>query len=186
MGPVENVPDNSNIILRGISWLEESVPTWQVVVAVAVAVISLNFVGQMFSQPVGQAKVAPVTQAVQTETIKPVASAAKNAVSSTPANTVNKAGNTASGYPTASNTATVDNRSGYTERQHGTVANKARYGIISGTDVRVRAGAGTNTYIKGYFERGERVEVLEVIEDWYKVRRNNGQIGWVSADFCRI
>lgn len=57
-------------------------------------------------------------------------------------------------------------------------------GIITGTEVRIRSGAGTNTEILGYFEKGEQVTVLEIQEKWTKVQRANGQIGWVSNDFC--
>ena len=59
-----------------------------------------------------------------------------------------------------------------------------RTGIITGTEVRIRSGAGTNTDILGYFEKGEQVTILEVQEKWSKVQRSNGQIGWVSNDFC--
>lgn len=59
-----------------------------------------------------------------------------------------------------------------------------RTGIITGTEVRIRSGTGTNTDILGYFEKGEQVTILEVQEKWSKVQRSNGQIGWVSNDFC--
>lgn len=58
-----------------------------------------------------------------------------------------------------------------------------RNGIITGTEVRMRNGAGVDTEILGYFEKGERVTVLEIQEKWTKVKRTNGQIGWVSNDF---
>lgn len=59
-----------------------------------------------------------------------------------------------------------------------------RSGIITGTEVRMRSGAGVNTEILGYFEKGEKVNILEIQEKWTKVQRSNGQIGWVSNDFC--
>ena len=57
-------------------------------------------------------------------------------------------------------------------------------GLITGVDVRMRAGAGTSYAILGYYDKGERVAILSTVEGWYKVRRYNGDIGWVSADFC--
>ena len=66
---------------------------------------------------------------------------------------------------------------------NGSNQTNIRNGIITGTEVRMRNGAGVNTEILGYFEKGERVTVLEIQEKWTKVERTNGQIGWVSNDF---
>ena len=56
-------------------------------------------------------------------------------------------------------------------------------GTIIGTEVRMRKGAGTDTEILGYFENGEKVEVLKsnVNEGrkWYEVSRKDGTLaGW--------
>lgn len=59
------------------------------------------------------------------------------------------------------------------------------YGKITGTDVRLRAGAGTNTDIVDYFEEGEKVEITGRKNNWYQVKRDNGQTGYVSVQFCR-
>ena len=59
------------------------------------------------------------------------------------------------------------------------------YGKITGTDVRLRAGAGTNTDIVDYFEEGETVEITGRKNNWYQVKRDNGQTGYVSVQFCR-
>lgn len=82
----------------------------------------------------------------------------------------------------ASNTTTTASQTASTEDSKP--ANKT--GVITGTDVRMRAGAGTNTNIVGYFDRGEKVSVLSIQEGWYKVKRSDGGVGWVSADFCTI
>lgn len=55
---------------------------------------------------------------------------------------------------------------------------------ITGTEVRMRDGAGTNNAILGYFDKGESVDVLEIQTGWMKVRRSNGSEGWVSDKFC--
>ena len=58
-------------------------------------------------------------------------------------------------------------------------------GKITGTEVRMRGGPGTEYKILGAFEKGETVEILEDGNGWFKVRRKNGETGWVSADFCK-
>ena len=58
-------------------------------------------------------------------------------------------------------------------------------GKITGTEVRMRGGPGTEYKILGAFENGETVEILEDGNGWFKVRRKNGETGWVSADFCK-
>lgn len=63
-------------------------------------------------------------------------------------------------------------------------------GTITGTEVRMRSGAGTTSAILGYFTKGEVVEVLksDLVNGakWYNVRRNDGTSGWVSADYCGL
>lgn len=63
-------------------------------------------------------------------------------------------------------------------------------GTITGTEVRMRGGAGTNTEILGYFEKNEVVEVLksDIVGGlkWYQVKRTNGVTGWVSSDYCSL
>ncbi len=61
-----------------------------------------------------------------------------------------------------------------------------KLGTITGTEVRIRAAAGKTGQILGHFEKGENVTVLEVAEGWTKVKRSNGQIGWVSNDYCIV
>lgn len=69
-------------------------------------------------------------------------------------------------------------------------ADAAAAGTIIGTEVRMRKGAGTDTEILGYFEDGEKVEVLKsnVNEGrkWYEVSRKDGTLGWVAGDYCRV
>ncbi len=69
-------------------------------------------------------------------------------------------------------------------------ADAAAAGTIIGTEVRMRKGAGTDTEILGYFEDGEKVEVLKsnVNEGrkWYEVSRKDGSLGWVAGEYCRV
>ena len=66
------------------------------------------------------------------------------------------------------------------------IPSSQKLGTITGTEVRIRAAAGKTGQILGHFEKGENVTVLEVAEGWTKVKRNNGQIGWVSNDYCIV
>ena len=63
-------------------------------------------------------------------------------------------------------------------------------GTITGTEVRMRNGAGTTSAILGYFTKGEVVQVLksDMVNGvkWYNVRRTDGTSGWVSADYCGL
>ena len=69
-------------------------------------------------------------------------------------------------------------------------ADASATGTIIGTEVRMRKGAGTNTEIIGYFDDGEKVEVLKsnVNEGrkWYEVNRQDGTQGWVVSEYCRV
>lgn len=61
---------------------------------------------------------------------------------------------------------------------------------ITGTDVNMRSGPGRNYGVIGSFDKNEIVfqEDFETTKDgsWSKVRRNNGNVGWVSAQYCKL
>ena len=63
-------------------------------------------------------------------------------------------------------------------------------GVITGTEVRMRSGAGTDYRVIGAFDNGETVQVLGSAQadgaTWYKVQRSDGSTGWVSADYCSL
>lgn len=59
-------------------------------------------------------------------------------------------------------------------------------GIITGTEVRIRSGASTESEIMGYFNKGETVDILDTASGWIKVKRSNGTVGWVYSQFCSI
>lgn len=63
-------------------------------------------------------------------------------------------------------------------------------GVITGTEVRMRSGAGTDYTIIGAFDNGETVQVLASAQadgaTWYKVQRSDGSTGWVSANYCSL
>ena len=72
------------------------------------------------------------------------------------------------------------------KKQEAVSKDKAeKFGVIMGTEVRMRKDGNLNGEILGYFDKGEKVVVLETKDGWHKVRRSNGVTGWVSADFCK-
>ena len=58
-------------------------------------------------------------------------------------------------------------------------------GVITATEVRMRANPSTNANILGYFDKGETVEIINVKPEWVQVKRANGAVGWVSDKFCQ-
>lgn len=63
-------------------------------------------------------------------------------------------------------------------------------GVITGSDVRMRDGAGLDSGVIGVFSQGESVEVLGSTRadgmTWYKVSRSDGSTGYVAADYCSL
>ena len=58
-------------------------------------------------------------------------------------------------------------------------------GVITGTDVRMREFGNANSKILGYFDKGEKVSILESKNGWHRVQRSDNSVGWVSGDFCK-
>lgn len=62
-------------------------------------------------------------------------------------------------------------------------------GRITGTDVNMRLGPGRDKKVIGSFDKGEVVVEIDVEmskDAWIQVRRKNGDIGWVNADYCEL
>lgn len=58
-------------------------------------------------------------------------------------------------------------------------------GTITGSDVRMRSGAGTNYSIIGTYGKGTQMQVTGVSGNWYAVSYN-GKTGYVSADYMKV
>ena len=58
-------------------------------------------------------------------------------------------------------------------------------GTITGSDVRMRSGAGTSSSIIGTYPKGTQMTVTGVNGNWYAVSYN-GQNGYVSSDFMSL
>lgn len=83
-------------------------------------------------------------------------------------------------------TAKVDNGGGFEVDTLGGPA------WVKGTEVRVREMPNTDCAVLGYFENREEIDVLGYVKsstsitapgDWAYVRRSNGQLGYVAAQF---
>lgn len=78
-----------------------------------------------------------------------------------------------------------DNQSKETTEKTVNTNNNGKAGIITGTEVRMREFGNTNSKILGYFDKGEKVTILENKNGWYRVQRSDSSVGWVSGDFCK-
>lgn len=58
-------------------------------------------------------------------------------------------------------------------------------GVITGSDVRMRKGAGTSYSIVGTYAKGTKMTITGSQKGWYKVSYN-GKTGYVSADYMRL
>ena len=63
---------------------------------------------------------------------------------------------------------------------------KEKTGVIVGTEVRMRDYRSTESKIVGYFEKGEKVVILDKKSGWFKVRRADNSVGWVRGDLCKV
>ena len=61
---------------------------------------------------------------------------------------------------------------------------KDSFAFISGQDVRFRKTP--NGEVIGSFNRGDKVTILDRTGNWYNIRRSDGVVGYVSADYCKI
>ena len=65
--------------------------------------------------------------------------------------------------------------------QNGT--NISGHGKITTSVLNVRSGAGTSYSVIAKAYEGEKVELLESLNGWYKIKLSNGTIGWSSSDY---
>ncbi|WP_027632240.1 SH3 domain-containing protein [Clostridium hydrogeniformans] len=79
------------------------------------------------------------------------------------------------------------------EHKNSIIAVRSQYpGIIIGTEVRLRAEAGTSSRVIRYLNLNEKVSILEsqVKEvdgyKWDKIRTYNGEVGYVASQYVAI
>ena len=59
-------------------------------------------------------------------------------------------------------------------------------GIVLGSDVNVRAGAGTDSEILAQLQWGATLDVFERTGNWFKIGTGNGNFAYISADYVSI
>ena len=56
-------------------------------------------------------------------------------------------------------------------------------GIVTASTLNVRSGAGTSYSVVAKIYKNDKVDLLEKLNGWYKVKLSNGKTGWVSDDY---
>lgn len=82
-----------------------------------------------------------------------------------------------------------DGKTGYASAEYltakATVSGKFGTGTVTGSDVRMRSGAGTSSSIVGTYDKGVKMTVTGASGNWYAVSYN-GKTGYVSADYMSV
>lgn len=94
-------------------------------------------------------------------------------------------GGTTSGGSTSNNStpsSSTINNSSATQLQ----ANVGKIGTVKAETLNVRAGASTSREVVAQVRLGDKVTILSVLNDWYKVKLADGKIGWVNSSYITI
>lgn len=82
-----------------------------------------------------------------------------------------------------------NNTAGYASAEYLTTVSKVSgnfgTGTVSGSDVRMRSGAGTNYSVIGTYQKGTKMSVVGASGNWYEVSYN-GKTGYISADYMKL
>ncbi len=62
----------------------------------------------------------------------------------------------------------------------------SKTGIVKADVLNIRSNPGTNNSIIGKLYNGESITVLSEQNNWYKIKKSNGQTGWVSAQYISL
>ncbi|MGL5750117.1 MAG: SH3 domain-containing protein [Paraclostridium sp.] len=66
----------------------------------------------------------------------------------------------------------------------GTIAfADSKVGTVTASALNIRSGPSTSNSITTKAYRGDKVEILETSNGWYKVKLSSGKIGWGSGDY---
>lgn len=60
-----------------------------------------------------------------------------------------------------------------------------QYGTVTGSLVNIRAGAGTEHARVAQAKKGDRVELLSLVNGWYQISAENGQLGYIAEEYIR-
>ena len=62
----------------------------------------------------------------------------------------------------------------------------AKVGTVTASALNIRSGASTSHSIVTKAYKGNKVEILETSNGWYKVKLSNGKIGWGSGEYIVV
>ena len=65
----------------------------------------------------------------------------------------------------------------YVERGEG------NQGTVTASGVNIRAGSGTDFDVLGQVNKGQRIEILDEVQGWYKIRPAAGAVAWIRSDY---
>ncbi len=63
---------------------------------------------------------------------------------------------------------------------------KTQKGTINSSIVNLRSGAGMSASITGKLPKGETVSIIQTKGNWYEVKRENGNSGWIRMDCITV
>jgi uncharacterized lipoprotein YddW (UPF0748 family) len=84
-------------------------------------------------------------------------------------------------------TATTTVASGTTSVLPNSVTSvKGKTGTVTASVLNIRAGARVDRAVVTKVSAGTKVTLLDTLNNWYKVRLSNGQVGWASSQYINV
>ena len=83
-------------------------------------------------------------------------------------------------------TNSMSDNQGSSNQDSSNEVNISKTGIVKADVLNIRSNPGTNNSIIGKLYNGESITVLSEQNNWYKIKKSNGQIGWVSAQYISL
>ncbi len=62
----------------------------------------------------------------------------------------------------------------------------AKTGTVTASALNIRSGPSTSNSVVGYAYKGDKLQILETSNGWYKVKLSNGKIGWGSGKYINV
>ncbi len=83
-------------------------------------------------------------------------------------------------------TNSMSDNQGSSNQDSSNEVNISKTGIVKADVLNIRSNLGTNNSIIGKLYNGESITVLSEQNNWYKIKKSNGQTGWVSAQYISL
>ena len=83
-------------------------------------------------------------------------------------------------------TNSMSDNQGSSNQDSSNEVNISKTGIVKADVLNIRSNPGTNNSIIGKLYNGESITVLSEQNNWYKIKKSNGQTRWVSAQYISI